>query len=54
MRKILGIYNEKNEPLKQKSEEVSKVEPEVNHNHDKISDTDLLSNPFFQTLKPIN
>ncbi len=54
MRKILGIYNEKYELPKQNSEGVSKIESEVNHNHDKISDTDLLSNPFFQTLKPIN
>lgn len=51
MRKILGIYNEQSE---QKANESKKAEPPVNHNNDKISDSDLLSNPFFQTLKPIN
>lgn len=51
MRKILGIYNEQ---IEQKPKEVPKVEQGINHNHDKISDTDLLSNPFFQTLKPLN
>lgn len=48
MRKILGIYNEeKKTPQPEK-------EPQIEHNNDKISDNDLLSNPFFQTLKPLN
>lgn len=51
MRKILGIYNEQSE---QKASEPQKSESPANHNNDKISDSDLLSNPFFQTLKPIN
>lgn len=51
MRKILGIYNEK---LERKQEMPKQTVPEVNHNNDKIKDNDLLSNPFFQTLKPIN
>ncbi len=51
MRKILGIYNDQAE---QKPRKVEETESKVNHNHDKILDTDLLSNPFFQTLKPLN
>lgn len=54
MRKILGIYNE---PIK-KSEPEIKQTPNSNKtadsNTEKISDRDLLSNPFFQTLKPLN
>ena len=48
MRKILGIYNE------EKSAPQPEKKPPVDHNNDKISDNDLLSNPFFQTLKPLN
>ena len=48
MRKILGIYNE------EKSAPQPEKQPPVDHNNDKISDNDLLSNPFFQTLKPLN
>lgn len=50
MRKILGIYNEKLES----KPEVRKTVPKVVQNTEKISDSDLLSNPFFQTLRPIN
>lgn len=50
MRNILGIYNE-NSVSRQTStqttvKEENKAEP--------ISDNDLLSNPFFQTLTPLN
>lgn len=48
MRKILGIYQETSAPeptLEQKSSA---------NNEAPISDNDLLSNPFFQTLKPLN
>ncbi len=48
MRKILGIYNES------KSVPQPEKQVPVDHNKDKISDNDLLSNPFFQTLKPLN
>ena len=48
MRKILGIYNES------KSVPQPEKQVPVDHNTDKISDNDLLSNPFFQTLKPLN
>lgn len=50
MRKILGIYNEKSGI----QQEVQKVEKKIIQNTEKISDSDLLSNPFFKTLKPIN
>ncbi len=43
MRKILGIYKEP--PTQTKTQET--VE-------EKISDNDILSNPFFQTLTPLN
>lgn len=43
MRKILGITVEASPQSKQKTKEV-----------EKISDDDLLSNSFFQTLKPLN
>lgn len=52
MRKILGIYNDSEKQEKSTSENISK-DTEYNNN-DKISDNDLLSNPFFQTLKPLN
>lgn len=50
MRKILGIYNEKTET----KPEVRKPVQALSQNTNKISDSDLLSNPFFQTLRPIN
>lgn len=50
MRKLLGLYNSSLE-----NTEKPKIEPKpVKSNSDKISDNDLLSHPFFQTLKPIN
>ena len=52
MRKILGIYNDSEKQEKSTSENINK-NTEYNNN-DKISDNDLLSNPFFQTLKPLN
>lgn len=54
MRKILGIYNEtaEQETIQRESVRNESVKPDSNHN--KISDKDLLSNPFFQTLKPLN
>lgn len=51
MRKILGIYTE---PVKEEPKTENAPIPSVDNNHDKISDNDLLSNPFFQTLKPLN
>ena len=53
MRKILGIYQEtkKNTVLENSSAEESAP---INSNSTPISDNDLLSNPFFQTLKPLN
>lgn len=53
MRKILGIYQEtkKNTVLENSSAEESAP---INSNSTTISDNDLLSNPFFQTLKPLN
>lgn len=48
MRKILGIY-------KKSSHEEPSQNPILNNNTTTpISDNDLLSNPFFQTLKPLN
>lgn len=46
MRKILGIYKEPTPQV-----QPQKPEPKV---EEKISDNDLLSNPFFQTLRPLN
>ena len=53
MRKILGIYQEtkKNTVLENNFAEGSTP---INSNSTPISDNDLLSNPFFQTLKPLN
>ena len=53
MRKILGIYQEtkKNTVLENSSAEESAP---INSNSTPISDNDLLSNPFFQTLIPLN
>lgn len=53
MRKILGIYQEtkKNTVLENNFAEGSAP---INSNSTLISDNDLLSNPFFQTLKPLN
>lgn len=53
MRKILGIYQEtkKNTMLENNFAEGSAP---INSNSTPISDNDLLSNPFFQTLKPLN
>ena len=53
MRKILVIYQEtkKNTVLENSSAEESAP---INSNSTPISDNDLLSNPFFQTLKPLN
>lgn len=53
MRKILGIYNESAEQPKPQPV-INNQSSSENHNNDKISDKDLLSNPFFQTLKPLN
>ncbi len=58
MRKILGIYNEKvAQPGNSQSpiNTSSQTRPtEAINNEAPISDNDLLSNPFFQTLKPLN
>lgn len=53
MRKILGIYQETSE---QEQVQASAPTPAVSQdkNESPISDNDLLSNPFFQTLKPLN
>ena len=48
MRKILGIYNE---TPASKQEDVTEEDVEE---QDYISDDDLLSNPFFTTLAPLN
>lgn len=50
MRNILGIYNQKS----QKEKELSQAEDVSNNSSTPISDNDLLSNPFFQTLTPLN
>lgn len=53
MRKILGIYQEST----QKSSHAPVPPPppvKQDSNEAPISDNDLLSNPFFQTLKPID
>lgn len=50
MRKILGIYQETSTPAPEPAST-----PQVTTNNEApISDNDLLSNPFFQTLKPLN
>lgn len=48
MRKILGIFRDST------SQSNENVIENSNNNSNPISDEDLLSNPFFQTLKPIN
>lgn len=58
MRKILGIYQETSQnnvsvPTPPPAE-APRVEPSHSSNENPISDNDLLSNPFFQTLRPIN
>lgn len=51
MRKILGIYRESQETVVKEKPIEKEV---VNDNNKPISDNDLLSNPFFQTLTPLN
>jgi hypothetical protein len=50
MRKILGIYVEE----KTVKPTTSQKDVAEDVNETPISDNDLLSNPFFQTLKPLN
>ena len=59
MRKILGLYNGNtvdNTTSKQTSNSISSTNNVTSQqdNTAPISDNDLLSNPFFQTLKPLN
>lgn len=59
MRKILGIYKEDSSQNIQTSSTTSLANSNQKENVDilnnkPISDNDLLSNPFFQTLKPLN
>lgn len=49
MRKLLGIYKEPEPNIEQNLPENS----QTSNNDSPISDNDLLSNPFFQTLKPL-
>lgn len=51
MRKILGIYQENHVTSTQ---EPVHGENNLENNSSPISDNDLLSHPFFQTLKPLN
>lgn len=54
MRKILGIYQEESTPAPRPAPAPQPVQKTVVNNDAPISDNDLLSNPFFQTLKPLN
>lgn len=49
MRKILGIYREPSVQAQPTSQ--NQVTPKT---LEKISDNDIISNPFFQTLTPLN
>lgn len=51
MRKILGIFQESQS---QKQKEISNQHETMHEEPDYISDDDLLSNPFFTTLAPLN
>ena len=51
MRKILGLNVQNNV---KESEPEKETEEEIIEEEDYISDNDLLSNPFFTTLTPIN
>lgn len=53
MRKILNEFEEEQNPT-QESTPSSEHDKEDIENNSQISDEDILSNPFFQTLKPIN
>ena len=53
MRKILGIYQETKKNTVLDNNFAAGSAP-INSNSTPISDNDLLSNPFFQTLKPLN
>lgn len=59
MRKILGIYNTTSTPAVASEKTTSNASVQSTtisgtDNNAPISDNDLLSNPFFQTLKPLN
>ncbi len=58
MRKILGIYREttafSQAPVQPVATPPTKSQILQENNEAPISDNDLLSNPFFQTLKPLN
>lgn len=53
MRKILGIYQE-NKQTSAPENNFTKENSQEDTNSTPISDNYLLSNPFFQTLKPLN
>lgn len=59
MRKILGIYNERIAQSETSQSTIPKISAHPKNisessNESPISDNDLLSNPFFQTLRPLN
>lgn len=49
MREILGIFNRQEAAKEEDSEQ-----PQTNEEENYISDDDILSNPFFTTLRPID
>lgn len=56
MRKILGLYQESSTASQTQTVPTPPKKPQISQkdNESPISDNDLLSNPFFQTLKPLN
>lgn len=54
MRKILGIYNESPAPEQEEANNTIQENDDTIEEQDYISDDDLLSNPFFTTLVPLN
>lgn len=54
MRKILGIYQEASQNNVSTPEPPTPTPSSHSSSEAPISDNDLLSNPFFQTLRPIN
>lgn len=56
MRKILGLYQEPEKNAQPVESSSSSKEQDVSSQEKEtpISDNDILSNPFFQTLRPLN
>ena len=54
LKKVLNIDVKKPERSTMKIPSINKEQPEIANEEDLIDDDDILSNPFFTTLKPLD